>query len=80
MCTGGTVGDAIYVSAAEAAVWTGRPKGTIWRWASEGRINRYEIGGSVKYLLDELPPLTDAGPATPPPLPPKTTDREVIPA
>jgi hypothetical protein len=28
-----------YVSAADAAYYAGVPVGTIWRWASEGRIS-----------------------------------------
>lgn len=39
------------VQATDAAYWTGRPVGTIWRWASEGRIHSY--GG--QYDLHELP-------------------------
>lgn len=39
------------ISAEDAAYWTGRPVGTIWRWASEGRITRH--GG--RYDLHELP-------------------------
>lgn len=43
------------VTAADAACYTGRPVGTIWRWASEGRITRYGSGKSVRYDLGELP-------------------------
>ena len=43
------------IRADEAAWWTGRPVGTIWRWASEGRISRYGTGKSARYHLDELP-------------------------
>lgn len=39
------------ISAQDAAYWAGRPVGTIWRWASEGRISRH--GG--RYDLHELP-------------------------
>lgn len=39
------------ISAQDAAYYTGRPVGTIWRWASEGRITRH--GG--RYELGELP-------------------------
>jgi len=39
------------VDARGAAYWTGRSPGTIWRWASEGRIRSY--GG--RYDLAELP-------------------------
>lgn len=43
------------VSAADAAYYTGRPVGTIWRWASEGRISRYGTGKNVRYDVRELP-------------------------
>lgn len=39
------------VDAKAAAYWAGRSPGTIWRWASEGRITSY--GG--RYDLGELP-------------------------
>ncbi|MFP3986896.1 helix-turn-helix domain-containing protein [Streptomyces sp. E11-3] len=63
------------VTAADAAVYTGRSVGTIWRWASEGRIHRYGHGKGVRYDLRELPrKLVDdwTGEVTlgaPPPLP-----------
>lgn len=41
----------LLVTAREAAAWTGKSVGTIWRWASEQRIASH--GG--KYDLDELP-------------------------
>lgn len=38
-----------------AVVWTGRPAGTIRRWAAEGRITRHGHGrGNVRYDLAEL--------------------------
>lgn len=43
------------VSAADAALYTGRSVGTIWRWASEGRISRHGHGKHVRYDLRELP-------------------------
>jgi hypothetical protein len=43
------------VSAEDAAWYTGRPVGTIWRWASEGRIGRYGTGKAVRYNVHELP-------------------------
>lgn len=43
------------IRADEAAYFTGRPVGTIWRWASEGRISRYGRGKTARYNLDELP-------------------------
>ncbi|MFF4403611.1 helix-turn-helix domain-containing protein [Streptomyces sp. NPDC001404] len=61
--------DPILVTAADASIWTGRPKGTIWRWASEGRIRRYGTGKQVRYDLRELPAATDDGPGRAPELP-----------
>lgn len=63
------------VTASDAAHYTGRPVGTIWRWASEGRINRHGTGKKARYDLRELPRAvrdewtgeTTLGP--PPPLP-----------
>jgi hypothetical protein len=46
------------ITAADAANYTGRPVGTIWRWASEGRIHRYGHGKGARYDLDELPAKT----------------------
>jgi hypothetical protein len=43
------------VTAEDAAWYTGRPVGTIWRWASEGRISRYGSGKAVRYNVHELP-------------------------
>lgn len=43
------------VTTEQAALYTGRPVGTIWRWASEGRITRHGSGKNVRYDLDELP-------------------------
>ncbi|SFT31832.1 helix-turn-helix domain-containing protein [Streptomyces sp. ok210] len=48
----------ILVTAADAAYYTGRPVGTIWRWASEGRIDRYGTGKSVRYNVAQLPAKT----------------------
>lgn len=42
--------------AADIAYWTGRPIGTIWRWASEGRITVYGKGKSARYDLMEIDP------------------------
>lgn len=62
--------DPILVTAQEAALWTGRPVGTIWRWAYEQRIHTYRPAGGRKkdarYDLRELPPATDAGPGRAP--------------
>lgn len=41
-------------TAADAAYYTGRPVGTIWRWASEGRISRHGQGKAARYDLREL--------------------------
>lgn len=43
-------------TAADVAYWTGRPVGTIWRWASEGRITVYGKGKSARYDLMEIDP------------------------
>ena len=62
--------DPILVTGPEAALWTGRPIGTIWRWASEGRISRHDgTGRNARYDLRELPPATEAGPGPAPTLP-----------
>lgn len=62
--------DPILVTAREAAIWTGRPVGTIWRWASEGRIRTHRPPGGRKkdarYDLRELPAATDDGPGAAP--------------
>lgn len=41
-------------TASDAAYYTGRPVGTIWRWASEGRISRHGRGKAARYDLREL--------------------------
>lgn len=43
-------------TAADVAHWAGRPVGTIWRWASEGRISVYGKGKKARYDLMEIPP------------------------
>ncbi|MFF5642962.1 DNA-binding protein [[Kitasatospora] papulosa] len=43
-------------TAADMAYWTGRPIGTIWRWASEGRITVYGSGKKARYNLLEVEP------------------------
>ncbi|MGW0780340.1 helix-turn-helix domain-containing protein [Streptomyces sp. NPDC002913] len=43
-------------TAADMAYWTGRPIGTIWRWASEGRITVYGTGKQARYDLMEVEP------------------------
>jgi len=63
-----------FLAPMEGAVqWTGRPAGTLWRWAHEGRINRYGHGrGQVRFDLVELEPKSPDGRACPtPPLPAK---------
>lgn len=42
------------VTAADAAYYTGRPVGTIWRWASEGRITVHGSGKAARYDLRQL--------------------------
>lgn len=44
------------VTAADMAYWTGRPVGTIWRWASEGRISVYGNGKNARYDVMEIDP------------------------
>ncbi|MFE2140200.1 DNA-binding protein [Streptomyces sp. NPDC059456] len=62
-------------TAADAAYYTGRPIGTIWRWASEGRITVHGQGKAARYDLRGLPRKTVddwTGEVTlgdPPPLP-----------
>ncbi|MGW3298481.1 helix-turn-helix domain-containing protein [Streptomyces rubiginosohelvolus] len=43
-------------TAADMAYWTGRPIGTIWRWASEGRLTTYGSGKQTRYNLMEVEP------------------------
>ncbi|SES03593.1 helix-turn-helix domain-containing protein [Streptomyces qinglanensis] len=43
-------------TASDVAYWTGRPVGTIWRWASEGRITVYGQGKGARYDLMEISP------------------------
>lgn len=40
-----------------AECWTRRPRGTLYRWASEGRITRHGTRGhwGARWDLDELP-------------------------
>ncbi|GGU62717.1 helix-turn-helix domain-containing protein [Streptomyces lavendofoliae] len=42
-------------TATDMAYWTGRPVGTIYRWASEGRITVYGEGKNARYDLMEVP-------------------------
>ncbi|MER7953858.1 DNA-binding protein [Streptomyces sp. NPDC096030] len=42
-------------TAEDAAYWAGRSVGTIWRWASEGRISRYGTGKRTWYDVREIP-------------------------
>jgi hypothetical protein len=44
-----------YVSAADAAYYAGVPVGTIWRWASEGRISKTGGGKHAGYRVFDLP-------------------------
>ncbi|MEU5496162.1 DNA-binding protein [Streptomyces griseofuscus] len=44
-----------YVSAADAAYYAGVPVGTIWRWASEGRIGKTGRGKTAGYCVWDLP-------------------------
>jgi hypothetical protein len=64
----GVIVDPILVTAQEAALWTGRPVGTIWRWGTERRItvHRGRTPKDTRYDLRELPAATDDGPAAAP--------------
>ncbi|MFJ7963152.1 helix-turn-helix domain-containing protein [Streptomyces sp. NPDC096324] len=42
------------VTAADAAYYAGVPVGTIWRWASEGRIGRHGHGKATRYSVFDL--------------------------
>jgi hypothetical protein len=44
-----------YVTAADAAWYAGVPVGTIWRWASEGRISKTGKGKQARYRVHDLP-------------------------
>jgi hypothetical protein len=43
-----------YVTAADAAYYAGVPVGTIWRWASEGRIHKQGKGKAARYRVFDL--------------------------
>lgn len=65
-----------YVTAADAAYYAGVPVGTIWRWASEGRIGKTGRGKQARYSVFDLPKARRdeytrelLEPGTPPPLP-----------
>lgn len=65
-----------YVSAADAAYYAGVPVGTIWRWASEGRIGKTGKGKTAGYHVFDLPKARRdeytrelIEPGKPPPLP-----------
>ena len=64
----GVIVDPILVTAREASLWTGRPVGTIWRWANENRITAHtgRTRQDTRYDLRELPAATDAGPGVAP--------------
>lgn len=60
-------------TAADVAYWTGRPIGTIWRWASEGRITVYGHGKNARYDVMTINPATrddNGNITTPTPAPP----------
>lgn len=64
----------VLITANEAAVWTGRPQGTIRRWANEGRLTVHRTGsGQMMFDISELDPKSDDGPGSTPPF--KTTER-----
>ncbi|MDR3080481.1 MAG: DNA-binding protein [Streptomyces sp.] len=65
-----------YVRAADAAYYAGVPVGTIWRWASEGRVGKTGCGKQAGYLVWDLPKARRdeytrelLEPGKPPPLP-----------
>jgi hypothetical protein len=43
-----------YVTAADAAYYAGVSVGTIWRWASEGRIHKQGKGKGARYCVFDL--------------------------
>jgi hypothetical protein len=60
-------------TATDVAYWTGRPVGTIWRWASEGRIAVYGHGKQARYDVMAIDPAVrdeDGNVVTPTPAPP----------
>lgn len=60
-------------TAADVAYWTGRPIGTIWRWASEGRITVHGAGRNARYNVMDIDPATrdkDGNVTHPTPAPP----------
>lgn len=60
-------------TAADVAYWTGRPIGTIWRWASEGRITVHGRGRQARYNVMAIDPAIrdeDGNVITPTPAPP----------
>lgn len=60
-------------TAADVAYWTGRPVGTIWRWASEGRITVHGHGKNARYNVMDIAPAIrdeDGNIVTPTPAPP----------
>lgn len=60
--------DAVRLADTEAAVlYTGRPRGTLYRWAHEGRITRYGTRSRALWDLDRLPPAVPGGALPPPP-------------
>ena len=61
----------LLVTADVVAVWAGRPKGTIYRWGSEGRQGTHRgagPNGETLYDLRVIPAKSDDGPGQPPPL------------
>ncbi|NML55375.1 helix-turn-helix domain-containing protein [Streptomyces sp. R302] len=70
------------VTAQDAAYWAGRSVGTIWRWASEGRITVYGQGKNARYDVMEIEPAR-RDPDTreliePAPAPPVTGRRRIL--
>jgi hypothetical protein len=63
------------VDTLSAVIYTGRPVGTLYAWASEGRVGRYGKAGKGNRLwsLTELPQAIPGQPLPPPPPLPKRT-------
>ncbi|MCX5522604.1 helix-turn-helix domain-containing protein [Streptomyces bobili] len=43
-----------YATASDAAWYAGVPVGTIWRWASEGRVRKTGKGKQARYYVFDL--------------------------
>lgn len=50
-----TTGKPRLVDTEAAEHWTGRPRGTLYRWRNEGRVTTYRRGARALWDIDELP-------------------------